>query len=206
MTSSGGITFITMKRLAKASAVALAPMLMAALAGTPAATAASNTAVSSINVDPATQIQMHVTANCDAGQNRCFYNTSANLLTPSGPTGFPRDTWARQTVTLRSDSQDIWQEAWYSAPSGTPRELKGANHDNVLSRMLKSLREVEVSVTYFGGGPITRFTTDGDSVPTAWTTGLPAKGSQFIVCSQIQVVYEGVNLTTPSACAQTTFE
>jgi hypothetical protein len=206
MTSSGGITFITMKRLATASAVALAPMLMVALTAAPSATAASNTTVSSINVDPATQIQMHVTANCDAAQNRCFYNTSANLLTPSGPTGFPRDTWARQTVTLRSDSQDIWQEASYSAPSGTPRESKGGNHDNVLSRMLKSLRDVEVSVTYFGGGPIPRFTTDGDSVPTSWTTGLPAKGSQFIVCSQIQVVYEGVNLTTPSACAQTTFE
>ncbi|KWX66384.1 hypothetical protein [Mycobacterium sp. NAZ190054] len=194
-----------MNRLAAACAIALTAMLTAALAHPPAATAASNTAVSSIHVDPATQIQMHVTANCDAAQNRCFYNTSANLLTPGGPTGFPQDTWARQTITLRSNSQDVWQEAWYSAPAGMPRELKGANHDNVLSRMLKSLRDVEVSVTYFGGGPIERFTTDGDSVPTAWTTGQPAKGSEFIVCSQIQVVYGGVNLTTPSACAQTTF-
>lgn len=206
MTSSRGITFITMKRLAAASVAAVTPMVLAVLLGVtaaPTAGAASNTAMSSIHVDPTTQIQMHVTANCDAA--RCFYNTSANLLTPGGPTGFPDDTWARQTVTLRSNSQDVWQEAWYSAPAGTPRELKGANHNNVLSRMLKSLRDVEVSVTYFGGGPIQRFTTDGDSVPTAWTTGQPAKGSEFIVCSQIQVVYGGVNLTTPSACAQTTF-
>lgn len=206
MTSSGGITFITMNRLAATSAAALATMLTAALTASPPATAASNTATSSIAVDPATQIQMHVTANCDPTQNRCFFNTSANLLTPNGPTGFPGDTWARQTVTLRSNSQDVWQEAWYSAPAGTPRELKGANHNNVLSRMLKSLRDVEVSVTYFGGGPIERFTTDGDSVPTEWTTGQPARGSDFIVCSQIQVVYGGVNLTTPSACAQTTFD
>ena len=202
MTSSGGITFITMNRLAAASAAALTA---AVLVHPASATAASNTATSSIAVDPATQIQMHVTASCDPAQNRCFFNTSANLLTPNGPTGFPGDTWARQTVTLRSNSQDVWQEAWYSAPAGTPRELKGANHDNVLSRMLKSLRDVEVSVTYFGGGPIQRFTTDGDSVPTDWVTGQPAKGSEFIVCSQIQVVYGGVNLTTPSACAQTTF-
>ncbi|UXA13014.1 hypothetical protein KXD97_03920 [Mycobacterium sp. SMC-8] len=192
-----------MNRLAAASAVALAAL---AFAHPPTATAASNTSMSSIHVDPATQIEMHVTANCEAAQNRCFYRTTANLLTPNGPTGFPGDTWARQTITLRSDSQNVWQEAWYSAPAGTPRELKGANHENVLSRMLKSLRDVEVSVTYFGGGPIERFTTDGDSVPTEWTTGQPAKGSQFIVCSQIQVVYGGVNLTTPSACAQTTFE
>jgi hypothetical protein len=27
----------------------------------------------------------------------------------------------------------------------------------------------------------------------------------FFACSQIQVVYGGVNLTTPTACAQTTF-
>lgn len=203
MTSSGGITFITMNRIAAAMAVALAA---SAFAHPPAATAASNTSVSSIHVDPATQIEMHVTANCEAAQNRCFYRTSANLLTPGGPAGFPGDTWARQTITLRSNSQNVWQEAWYSAPAGTPRELKGANHQNVLSRMLKSLREVEVSVTYFGGGPIERFTTDGDSVPTEWSTGQPAKGSQFIVCSQIQVVYGAVNLTTPSACAQTTFD
>ena len=196
-----------MKRLA----AALAPTLMVALAAVshttaPVAMAASDTGVSSIAVDPATSIEMHVNADCDPGQNRCFFRTSANLLTPNGPTGFPGDTWARQTITLRSDSQDVWQEAWYSAPAGMPRELKGANHDNVLSRMLKSMRDVEVSVTYFGGGSIERFTTDGDSVPTSWTTGLPAKGSQFIVCSQIQVVYGGVNLTTPSACAQTTFD
>ena len=33
----------------------------------------------------------------------------------------------------------------------------------------------------------------------------PATGADFIACSQIQVVYGGVNLTTPTACAQTRF-
>lgn len=193
-----------MKRLATASVTALVSMAMA-LTGAPGAGAASDAGVSSIPVGP-DRIEMHVSADCVPAQNRCFYRTSANMLTPGGPTGFPQDTWARQTITLRSDSRDVWQEAWYSAPAGVPRELKGANHNNVLSRMLKSTRDVEVSVTYFGGGPIERFTTDGDSVPTAWTTGLPAKGSRFIVCSQIQVVYGGVNLTTPTACAQPIFD
>ena len=84
---------------------------------------------------------------CSA-DNRCYFTASANLLTPDGPTGFPNDFWARQTITLRSSDRNVWQEAEYSAPSGTPRETKGANHDNVLSKMFKSINNVEISVTY----------------------------------------------------------
>ena len=112
------------------------------------ASAASNSAVTSIPVDPATQIEMHVTANWCADGPGAYFNTTANLLTPDGPTGFPDDAWARQTITLRSSDRDVWQEAGYSAPSGTPRADKGANHDNVLSKMYKSLNDVEISVTY----------------------------------------------------------
>ena len=71
--------------------------------------------------------------------------------------------------------------------------------------MYKSLSDVEISVTTFGGGPIERFQVDGDSVPTDWSTGQSNTRATFIACSQIQVVYGGVNLTTPTACAQTTF-
>ena len=189
-----------MNRLTAAIAAAL---LTAALAPIATATAASNSAVTAIPVDPATSIEMHVNADC-AG-TRCTFNTSANLLTPDGPTGFPGDTWARQTITIRSSDRTVWQEAGYSAPSGTPRADKGANHDNVLSKMYKSLSDVEISVTTFGGGPIERFSVDGDSFPTDWRTGQPNTKANFIACSQIQVVYGGVNLTTPSACATTTF-
>lgn len=184
---------------------ALVPTMAAALTCAPSATAASNTGMSSINVDPATQIQMHITANCVPAEGKCYFNTSANLMTPNGPTGFPGDTWSRQTVTLRSSDRNVYQEAWYSAPAGVPRELKGANHNNVLSKLYKGLRDVEISVTAFGGGPPQRYTTDGDSRPLEWSTGQPAMGADFIACSQIQVVYSGVNLTTPTACAQTTF-
>ncbi len=189
-----------MNRLAAASAAAL---VAAVLTHPASAGAASNTATTSIPVDPATQIEMHVTANC--AENRCSFNTAADLMTPDGPTGFPGDAWARQTITLRSSDRNVWQEASYSAPSGNPREVKGANHDNVLSKMFKAPTNVEISVTYFGGGPIERFQTDGDSVPTDWTTGQPNTRANFYACSQIQVVYGGVNLTTPTACAQTTF-
>jgi hypothetical protein len=189
-----------MNRLTAASAAAL---LTAVLTQPTLASAASNSAVTSIPVDPATQIEMHVNADC-AG-TRCTFNTTANLLTPDGPTGFPGDTWARQTITIRSSDRTVWQETGYSAPSGTPRADKGANHDNVLSKMYKTLNDVEISVTTFGGGPIERFQVDGDSVPTDWHTGQPNTKANFIACSQIQVVYGGVNLTTPTACATTIF-
>lgn len=191
----------SMNRLAAAgAAVALTGVLATALPAT--ATAASNSAVTSIP-SPQGTIEMHVTANC-AG-DRCTFNTSANLLTPDGPIGFPGDTWARQTITLRSSNRDVWQEVSYSAPSGMPREVKGANHDNVLSRQLKSVNSVEISATYFGGGPIERFTIDGDSQPIDWSTGRPNTKADFIACSVIQVVFGGINLTTPTACAQTGF-
>jgi len=195
-----------MKRSARARALIPAACLALGLtAPTPAASAAVDTADTSIPVDAGTQIAMHVSANCDRAQSRCFFTTTANLTTPDGPTGFPGDSWARQTITLRSSDRDVWQEAQYSAPSGNPREVKGANHDNVLSKMYKAINNDEISVTYFGGGPVERFQTDGESVPTDWTTGRPNTQADFIACSQIQVVYSGVNLTTPTACAQTTF-
>lgn len=194
-----------MNRLTAAGAAAFATGLVAAALAHPAsASAASNTANSSIPVDPGTQIEMHVTANC-AGA-RCVVNTSANLLAPEGPTGFPGDTWARQTLTIRSPDRLVYQQAAsYSAPTGMPRELKGANHDNVLSKMYKTETDVEISVTTFGGGAPDRFSVEAESVPTDWRTGQPKTDAPYIACSHIQVVYGGVNLTTPDACAQTTF-
>ena len=72
--------------------------------------------------------------------------------------------------------------------------------------MFKSLNDVEISVTVTSAaGRSRRFQVDGDSVPTDWTTGQPKTDADFIVCSYIQVVYGGVNLTSPTACAQTTY-
>ncbi|MFN3003657.1 hypothetical protein [Mycolicibacterium wolinskyi] len=189
-----------MKRILGVLAVSAAA---AALTAPAVADAAVNTAVTSIPT-PSGLLEMHATADC-AG-DRCRFNTQANLLGPNGPIGLPGDTWARQTITLRSTDRSVWQEASYSAPSGSPRELhKGANNNNVLSRMLKATNNVEISVTYFGGGPIERFRVDGDSQPIDWRTGQPDREADFIACTQIQIVSSGWNLTTPTACAQTNF-
>jgi len=191
-----------MRRLSTLTAAAA---LTAALAWPAPALAATDSRTSSIPVDPATVIEMHVNANCVLAQGRCFFDTQADLLVGGAPTGFPGDTWARQTITLRSSSRDVYQQAQYSAPSGTPPETKGANHDNVLSKYYKAIDQAEISVTYFGGGGMERFRVDGTSMPTDWHSGRPATNANFIACSQIQIVYGGVNLTTPTACAQTTF-
>jgi hypothetical protein len=189
----------------KLFAAVAAALLMAVLTHPATASAASDTDTTSIDVDPANQIQMQIGADCPAAQNRCSFTTTANLLTPEGPTGFPGDTWARQTITLRSSDRLVWWEASYSAPAGMPRNDKGTNHDNVLSKLFKSTNSIEISVTTFGGGPIERFRIDGDAAPIDWSTGQPRTQADLIACSQIQVVYGGVNLTTPTACAQTTF-
>ena len=190
-----------MKRL---SAVTAAAILAAGLANPASAGAASDSAFTTFPVDPVTQLELRVNANCVAAEGRCHFDTRANLMTPGGPTGFPQEFWARQTITVRSLDRSIWQEVEFSAPAGMPRESKGSNHDNVLSKAFKSVDNTEISVTYFGGGPLERFVVDGSSVPTNWRTGQPQAGASFIVCSHIQVVYGGHNITSPGTCSQTT--
>ncbi|BBZ64644.1 hypothetical protein MINS_00730 [Mycolicibacterium insubricum] len=187
------------------AAVGAAGLLAAGLAQAPSALAASNTAVRSVPVDDATSVEIHVTANCVQADGRCYFNTSANLLGPDGVTGFPDGTWARQTVTLRSNDRNVWQASEYSAPAGMPRETKGSDHDGVLSKQYKALTNVEISATYFGGGAPERFAIEGTSVPTDWTSGQPAFGPVFIACSVIQVTMGPVTVSTPTACAQTKF-
>jgi hypothetical protein len=152
--------------------------------------AAVDTVVSSIPVDPATTLEMHVTANCIAGEANCLFNTSANLLGPDGPTGFPGDLWARQTTTLRTMDRSVYLNTDFDAPN---------------TRQFKSLTDIEYTTIFFGGGPPEKFQFHGNAWPVDWHTGQPRTDTSFIVCSHIQVVYAGVNITSPDACAWTKF-
>ena len=187
-------------RFTASSVVALAAtaLLSPATAG-----AAINSADSFIPVDAVTKIQMHVTANC-AGTT-CTFDTAANLVGPDGPMPLPPDTWARQNITLRSSDRLVYQDVSYSAPSGFPPQNKGSNYDNVLSKQYKSENSAQISITFPGGGSFERFRVDGTSQPLDVATGRPRTQSNFIACSNIQVTYGAVNLTTPTACATTTF-
>ena len=176
------------RRLAAIPAVLLAlPVL------TPAApsSAAENTATTSIAVDDVTSIEMHATANCVKAANQCYFTTSANLRTPDGPSPFPDDVYARQNTTVRSTNRQVYvADSDFDAPN---------------TRMFKSIDDVEFATVYFGGGPPEKFMVHGNTRTVDSRTGQPNTDAGYIACAYIQVVYGGVNLTTPTACAQTTY-
>lgn len=180
-----------MKHLAGVLAAMSAIWLtLAVVTPTAQSAAAVDTATSSIPVDGFNTLQMHATANCVKADNQCYFTTTADFLTPNGVTGFPNDFYARQTTTLRSMNRMVYLDSSFNAPN---------------TRMFKSIGPVEFSTVYFGGGPPEKFTLRGNTKTLDWSTGQPKTDADYIVCAHIQVVYAGVNLTSPDACAQTTY-
>lgn len=153
----------------------------------PAATAAVNTATRGIAINAFDTVQIHVTANCVKAENKCYFDTLADVLTPDGVTGFPGDFYGKQNTTIRSSNRLVYQDADFDAAN---------------TRMLRSISDTEFATVYFAGNPpVMR----GASRTVDWQTGQPRTDSDFIACAFIQVVYGGINLTTPTACAQTTY-
>ena len=179
------------KRLAGAFvAISATVLTLAFITPTAVSSAALDTADSSIPANPADTIQMHVTANCITAEARCLFDTVANLRTPTGVIGFPGDLYARQNVTLRTMDRSVYINSNVATPN---------------TRIFKSLTDNEISTVYFGGGPPDRVSLHGVAWPIDSYTGRPRTDVPLIVCSYIQVVYAGVNLTTPNACAQAAF-
>jgi hypothetical protein len=173
--------------LAVISAICLT---LALITPTAPATAAVNTANSSIPVNPAQSIEMHATANCIAAEGRCAFDTAANLRAPEGVIGFPGDFYGRQSTTLRTMDRNVYINFDY---------------DLVNTRSFKSPTDVVFQTVFFGGGPPEKFTWHGNAFPVDARTGQPRTDVPLIVCAHIQAVYSGVNLTTPDACAQASF-
>ena len=63
----------------------------------------------------------------------------------------------------------------------------------------------EVTTIYMGEGPLEKHQTVGRIDSTSWRTGQPSLDVNVIACTHIQVVYSGVNITSPSTCAQANF-
>src|SRR5882757_1961872 len=165
-----------MKRFACSAALISATWLaMALVAPTAVSSAAQNSATASIPIDDVTTLEIHTTANC---------------VKADGPAGFPAQFYAKQNTTLRSMDKLVYLDSDFNAPN---------------TRMFKSAGPVEFSTVYFDGGPPEKFTLNGNTRTTDWSTGQPKLDADYIVCSYIQVVYANVNLTSPSACAQTTY-
>ncbi|RAV15139.1 hypothetical protein DQP55_07185 [Mycolicibacterium sp. GF69] len=178
------------KRLANLAATVAAALVTLAFVVPASAGAAVDTADSSIPVDPATNLEMHVTANCIAAEAKCLFNADANLRRGPDVLGFPGDLWARQTTTLRTMDRGVYINFNFDAPN---------------TRSFKSLTDVEFATIYFGGGPPEKFQLRGIAWPVDQRTGAPRTDVPLIVCSHIQVVYAGVNITSPDACAQAAF-
>jgi hypothetical protein len=180
------------KRLAGSLAAVSAMLLtFAVISPTAESSAAENTATTSIAVDDVTSIEMHVTANCVKADNQCYFTTSANLRNPEGPIPFPDDVYGRQNTTVRSTNRMVY--------------VADSDFDAANTRMLKSIGDVEFATVYLGGGPPEKFMLHGNTRTVDWSTGQPRTDAGYIACAFIQVVYGGVNLTTPTACAQTTY-
>jgi hypothetical protein len=176
-----------MKRLALLIAGVL---LVGGLIAPAVSSAASNAADTSIPLPDGALLEMHVTANCPIADKQCYFTVAADRRTDAGVEGFPGDLWARQTTTLRSSNRLNNLETQVVA-------------DN--TRQYKEMGRREITTIYFGGGPPERYQISGQTQPTDWQTGQPMLNADYIVCAEIQVVYSGVNITSPTACAQTTF-
>jgi hypothetical protein len=177
-----------MRRIATHAAFAAAiGLAMALVAPTTTASAAENTATRGIAINEFDTVQIHVTANCVKADGLCYFSTLADVLTPDGVTGFPGDFYGKQNTTIRSTNRLVYMDADFDAAN---------------TRMFKSINDTEFATVYFAGNPPAM---RGGARTVQWETGQLNTDAGFIACAFIQVVYGGINLTTPTACAQTTY-
>jgi hypothetical protein len=171
--------------------------LVTALAGiglmlvfAPPSSAASNAATTLFPVDEANQLETHTLVDCHRATGSCDFTVGADLRTPDGVSGFPPDLWSRQSTEIRSTDRLAYLDV----------------HAYVqFDRVMKAGGSDVITTVYFGSGPPEKYQTIGVIDSTDWRTGQPRTDVPVIVCTHIQVVYTGVNLTSPSTCAQTTF-
>jgi hypothetical protein len=164
--------------------------LMLALAPPAISPAASNTATTSVPLNDGTQLETRAVLDCHRATGSCDFTVGPDRRAGDGVTGFPSDLWSRQSTDIRSTDRlaylDVHATAQYD------RVFKEGGHDNV-------------TTVYMGEGAPDKYQTVGRIDSTDWRTGQPRTDVPVIVCTQIQVVYSGVDITSPSTCAQTTF-
>ena len=72
-------------------------------------------------------------------------------------------------------------------------------------RVFKQGGTDNVATVFMGDGPPDKYQTTGRIDSTDWRTGQPRLDVNVIMCTHIQVVYSGVNIASPSTCAQANF-
>ena len=156
----------------------------------PVSSGASNTATTLLPLAGPNQLETHMFLNCFKSDGHCDFTAGADVRTPDGVTGFPPGLWARQTTEVRSSNRMAYLDT---------------HANGQYERVHKAMGNDEVTTVYFGEGPPGKYQTTGRIDSTDWQTGQPKTDINVIACTHIQVVYTGVNITSPSTCAQTTF-
>jgi hypothetical protein len=176
-----------MKRLVTALAGA---GLMLALAPPAVSPAASNNATTLTPLPNGTQLETFVRLDCHHANGSCDFTVGADRRAGDGVTGFPNDLWSRQSTTIRPSDRLTYLDVHATAQ---------------YDRVDKDGGSDEVTTIYMGEGPLEKYQTVGRIDSTSWRTGQPSLDVNVIACTHIQVVYSGVNITSPSTCAQANF-
>jgi hypothetical protein len=154
------------------------------------APAASNTATSLIPLNDGTQLETRATLDCHSSNGSCDFTVGAGRRTGDAVDGFPHDLWSRQSTDIRSMDRTLYLDV--HATAQYDRVFKEGGNDNV-------------TTVYLGEGPLEKYQTIGRIDATDWHTGQPRNNKPVIMCTHIQVVYGGNNITSPSTCAQANF-
>jgi hypothetical protein len=176
-----------MKRLV----VALAGVgLILALTPPAVSSAASNNATTTFPLDGPNQLETFARLDCHPVIGSCDFTVGADMKTPDGVTGFPHDLWSRQSSEVRSTDRLAYMDVHATAQ---------------YDRVMKDGGTDEITTIYLGEGPAEKYQTTGRIDSTDWRTGQPRTNVNVILCTHIQVVYSGVNITSPGTCAQANF-
>ena len=167
----------------------------------PAASAAGDTATTLFPVnDSADQLETHTWVDCKTAGAHCDFVAGVQLRTPDGVIGFPPDLWARQSTDVRSNKRSTYLDVHTNGGEGPWGDRGGPG-----TKVFKEGGNAVITSLYGGDGPPDKYQTAGTIDAADWKTGQPATDAMVIVCANVQVVYAGVNLTTPSTCAQAPF-
>jgi hypothetical protein len=164
--------------------------LISVLAPPAVSPAASNNATNLFPLDGPNQLETYARLDCHGATGSCDFTVGADMKTPDGVTGFPHDLWSRQSTEVRSTDRLAYMDVHATAQ---------------YDRVMKEGGTDEITTIYVAEGPPDKYQTTGRIDSTDWRTGQPRTNVNVILCTHIQVVYTGVNITSPSTCAQANF-
>jgi hypothetical protein len=179
-----------MKRLVTALAGLGLSVVMLALVPPGVSPAAGNNATTLMPLPDGTQLETYSRLDCHHANGSCDFIVGADRKAGDEVIGFPNDLWSRQSTTIRPTDRLAYLDVHATAQYDRVNKAGGSD---------------EVTTIYMGEGPPEKYQTTGRIDSTDWRTGQPRLDVNVISCTHIQVVYSGVNITSPSTCAQANF-